>query len=166
MRSTSPRGERRLTLALAAPIRSTAPRASRVSAPPSRSYRRYLKLVLPRLATRIFMSASRPPAERADDRVARPRDHVRGLQLADPPRRLRPRLDRGADAAHVAPDHDADEPAVELDHRAGELDARRLEHRVDRIDQPDQTLRLDQAKSVAVHRNGLIVKEIRDLATD
>src|SRR3954470_9549687 len=112
------------------------------------------------------MSASRPPADRPDDPVAGPRDPVRGLQLADPPRRLRPRLDRGADAAHVAPDHDADEPAVELDHRAGELDARRLEHRVDRIDQPDQTLGLDQAKSVAVHGNRLMLKGIRNLATD
>src|SRR4051794_6802262 len=66
-----------------------------------------------------------------------------------------PRLDRGADAADVAPDHDADQAAVELDDRAGGLDAGRLEHGVHRGDQADETLRLDQAQSIPVHEGCL-----------
>ncbi len=89
--------------------------------------------------------------ERPDDRRVGPRDDVGGAQLADPAGRLGTGLDRGADAADVAPDHHAHDAAVELDHRAGQLDARRLEHRIHRMDQPDQAQRLDQAQGIPVH---------------
>src|SRR5262245_16160243 len=92
---------------LSAPIRSTPPRASSRSS--AMSNRRYLKLVLPRLATRIFMSADcgvrnaeleirngehgsiphfalRIPRSLFQDRfqhcLFRPRDHVRADQVA------------------------------------------------------------------------------------
>ena len=77
-----------------------------------------------------------PPAKARDDGVAGPGDDVGGLQLADPAGGLGAGLDGGADAADVAPDHHADDPAVELDDRAGQLDARRLEHRVDALIRP------------------------------
>ena len=109
-----------------------------------------MKLVLPRLATRIFIVSVPSLPKARDDGVAGPGDDVGGLQLADPAGGLGAGLDGGADAADVAPDHHADDAAVELDDRAGQLDARRLEHRVDRVDQADQTLRLDQAEC-AVH---------------
>ena len=60
-------------------------------------------------------------------------------------------LDGRADAADVAADHHADDPAVELDDRAGELDGGRLEHRIDRADQADQAHGLDQAQRIPVH---------------
>src|ERR1700734_2193224 len=41
--------------------------------------------------------------------------------------------------------------AVELQHAAGQLDVRRLEHRVHRMDQRDQAERLDQPQRIAVH---------------
>ena len=74
-----------------------------------------------------------------------------GPQLADLGGGLGAGLDGGADAADVAADHHADDAAVELDDRAGQLDARRLEHRIDRIDQPDQAHGLDQAQRISVH---------------
>ena len=52
--SRSPRADRMTTLAFGEPMRSIAPRASTGSAGSLMSKSRYLKLVLPRLATRTF----------------------------------------------------------------------------------------------------------------
>src|SRR5438552_1088339 len=78
----------------AAPIRSTPPRARQRSSAMSKS--RYLKLVEPRLATRIFMVNRRVHAanasagevagltdERFKQTFGRPRDHVAADELAD-----------------------------------------------------------------------------------
>ena len=138
------------TLALGEPIRSIAPRASTGSAGSLMSKRRYLKLVLPRLATRTFNAADPPPNARTTA-VVRPGNDVGGLELADPAGGLGAGLDGGSHAADVAPDHHAHDAAVELDHRAGQLDAGRLEHRINRTDQPDQAECLDQAQGVSVH---------------
>ena len=49
---------------------------------------------------------------------------------------LGPGLDGGAHAADVAADHHADNAAVKLDDRAGNLNPGRLEHRVNRAIRP------------------------------
>ena len=85
----SPCGDLTTTLAIGEPIRSIAPRASTGSAGSPRSKRRYLKLVLPRLATRIFIAAQ-PPANARTTTASGPRDDVGGLELADLGRRPRP----------------------------------------------------------------------------
>ena len=74
---------------------------------------------------------------------------MRGLEFTDPRDRFGPRLDRGANAADVAANHDADDPAVKLDDRARQLDVGRLEHGVDPRDDPDQTLGFDQTQCAA-----------------
>src|SRR5207302_6644358 len=111
------------------PIRSTPPRASTRSS--VMSNRRYLKLVLPRLATRIFtmgflscrLRLCTPRAslaeERVDDIALRARDDVRGNQLAVGAGRLGARIDGGADRADVAAHEGRHERAADL-HLAGQ----------------------------------------------
>ena len=65
----------------------------------------------------------RSSRERPDDGGVRAWDDVGGAELADLGGGLGAGLDGGAHAADVAADHHAHDPAVELDDRAGELDA-------------------------------------------
>src|SRR5262245_33291193 len=111
------------TFALVDPIRSIAPCASTGSAGSLRSKSRYLKLVLPRLATRTFkMRLLREGAD--DDRVG-PGNDVGRAQLTDLARSLGAGLDGRTDAADIAANHHADDSTVKLDDLTCHLDARR-----------------------------------------
>src|SRR5687767_12861610 len=99
----------------AAPIRSTPPRASTFSL--VMSNKRYLKLVLPRLATRTFIAArfSRLLAEEDRHHVLfRTGDDVGADQLAVLAGRRGAGIDRGTDRADVAAHERGDIGAADL----------------------------------------------------
>src|SRR5262245_37648480 len=116
-------------------MRSTPPRAS------TRSYvmsnRRYLKLVLPRLATRIFMTPFRQDAlttqRRDEDRFFPSGDHMRADQFAISAGGLTAGVDRGANGADVTADKRGHIGAADL-HLARQSDVGRFAHRVGRGD--------------------------------
>src|SRR5436309_1018105 len=95
----------------AEPMRSTPPRASTRSS--AMSNRRYLKLVLPRLATRTFI-VHLLGEENAQDRFLGTRDHVGADQLAVLRGGGAAGIHRGPDRADVAADERGDVSAADL----------------------------------------------------
>src|SRR5438270_12920234 len=149
-------------------MRSTPPRASTFSV--VMSNRRYLKLVLPRFATRIFMvvlgawslvlsnaaARNQDPStkflfskKRFQDGVVRAWDDVSADQLAVLAGGLGAGVNGGADGADVAADEGGHVSAADL-HLAGQGDVGRLAHGVGRGDGGDQALGLDQAEGLVV----------------
>src|SRR5262249_43529008 len=140
-------------------MRSTPPRASTPSS--VMSNRRYLKLVLPRFATRIFMTLPGPrrladsPAglwllqEGFEHGFFRPRDDVGADQLAIRLGGLGAGVHGGADRPHVATHERRHIRSADL-HLAGERDVGGLAHGVRCRNGGDQPLGLNQTESVAV----------------
>src|SRR4051812_43224590 len=114
-----------------------------------------LKLVLPRLATRTFMSSrSLSLPGRGSSSVSgeqlrmRARDHVRRDQLTDAACRFGAGVDGGFHRADVAADDRGHERSADLD-RLDDLDVGGLAHRVGGLDQADPALGLDHAERAA-----------------
>src|SRR5438477_3794584 len=99
------------------PIRSVPPRASCRSS--RMSNRRYLKLVEPRLATRMFIANVPFPCRygrlqvRLNQSVGGARNHMAGHELADLRGRGRAGFNCRADTAHVATDDGRHEAAAD-----------------------------------------------------
>src|SRR5438132_5333569 len=141
-------------------MRSTPPRASTRSS--AMSKRRYLKLVLPKLATRIFMmhsvesrlcdpplNAQLPSEERIQHRFFRSRNHVSADELSIGAGCLSSGIDRCAHRADIASDKRRHVGAANLN-LTREGDVRRLAHGVGRRDGRDQALGLDQTQGFMV----------------
>src|SRR5438132_4353489 len=141
-------------------MRSTPPRASTRSS--AMSKRRYLKLVLPKLATRIFMmhsvesrvcdpplNAQLPSEERIQHRFFRSRNHMSADELSIGAGCLSAGVHGGADRADIASDKRGHVGAANLN-LTGQRDVRRLAHGVGRRDGRDQALGLHQTQSFVI----------------
>src|SRR5712692_6841117 len=126
------------------------------------SNRRYLKLVLPKLATRIFimhsvesrvcdtsLNAQLPSQERIQHGFFRSRNHVSADELSIGAGRLSAGVDGGADRADIASDKRGHVGAANLN-LTRQRDVRRLAHGIGRRDGRDQTLGLDQTQGFVV----------------